>query len=61
MDSIDKKGALAMGRKNFIAGMLKTKPIKDMGELGETYLNNYFDELESAKQENKRHKPDKGV
>ena len=58
---IDIKGALAMGRKNFIAGMLQTKPIKDMGELREQYLNDMFDEFERTKQENKRNKPVKGV
>jgi len=58
---IDIKGALAMGRKNFIAGMLQTKPIKDMGELREQYLNDMFDEFERTKQENKRNKPGKSV
>lgn len=56
MLDIDKKGALEMGRKRFISAMLKTLPIKNMGEKGETYLNDLYNEFEATKRKSTRSK-----
>ena len=48
---INVRGALAMGRKNFIASHLRLKPIKDMVN-GEQYLNRLYDEFEATKRAN---------
>ena len=48
---IDVSGAIAMGRKNFIASHLRFKHIKDMVN-GEQYLNKLYDEFEATKRAN---------
>lgn len=57
---INVRGALAMGRKNFIASHLRLKPIKDMVN-GEQYLNTLYDEFERTERENTSVKSEKSV
>lgn len=57
---INVRGALAMGRKNFIASHLRLKPIKDMVN-GEQYLNRLYDEFEATKRTNTSVEPKKSI
>lgn len=58
---IDVKGALAMGRENFIASHLKFRSIKDMGENRIKYLNKLYDEFERVERKDTEDKPAKVV
>lgn len=51
-----KDGALEMGRKSFVSTCLNLKPIKEMGEGGEKYLNEIYDAFERADRENRTDK-----
>ena len=51
-----KDGALEMGRKGFVSTCLNLKPIKEMGEGGEKYLNEIYDAFERADTENRTDK-----
>ena len=57
---IDVSGAIAMGRKNFIASHLRFKHIKDMVN-GEQYLNKLYDEFEATKRANTGVKSEKSI
>jgi len=58
---IDVKGALEMGRNNFISSHLKLRSIKDMGEKGKKYLNKLYDEFERVERKDTEDKPAKVV